>query len=592
MKMNYRASCWLSTGLIATLATAGLAQDIRVGGPLRPGHARPPLHVNARPATATYYNPAQIRHAYGVDQLLANGTDGSGQTIAIVDAYGNTAIQKDLNTFCSYFGLPTTTVQIIGTTGNNTGWALETALDVEWAHAIAPGATILLSVAKSSSDSDLMAAVDAAVNAGATVVSMSWGGAEFANETAYDSHFNVPGVTFTASSGDSGESTSVEWPAVSPYVIGVGGTSLYLDASGNRTSPEAAWSGSGGGLSSVYGQPTWQNGWFQNGWPAVRGVPDVSYVADPNTGLLVYDSVNGGWFVVGGTSAGAPQWAALIALANQQRGAAGKLTSPNASLYSLAQVTATPYSINSTYFYDIASGANGTDPDDISGPGYDLVTGVGSPVANSLVSALGPQTPGFSVTVAPGSQTVSPGGGTSYTVTVTFLNGYSGNVGLTVSGLPNGVTASLNPTSLNTSGTSTLTINTATTIANGSYGLTITASDGSLTHTAIATLVVGTPDFSLSASPTSRTVRHGSSTYYTVTVTPSGGFNSAVTFGVSGLPNGATASFSPTSVTGSGNTRMTVKTRSNTPRGTYTLIVTGTSGSSLKHSTTVSLTVN
>ncbi len=589
MKINYRASYWLSTGLIATLTTAGLAQDIRVGGPLRPGHARPPLHVNARPSAATYYAPAQIRRAYGVDQLLANGTDGSRQTIAIVDAYGNTDIQNDLNTFCSKFGLTQTTVQITGTTGNNTGWALETALDVEWAHAIAPGATILLSVAKSSSNGDLLAAVDAAVSAGATVVSMSWGGSEFANEAGYDSHFNVPGVTFIASSGDSGESTSVEWPAVSPYVVGVGGTSLYLDASGNRTSPEAAWSGSGGGLSSVYGQPSWQSGWFQNGWPAQRGVPDVSYVADPNTGLLVYDSVNGGWFVVGGTSAGAPQWAALIALANQQRSAAGTLTSANATLYSLAQVAATPYAINSAYFYDIASGANGNDPDDISGPGYDLVTGVGSPVANSLVSALGPQTPDFSVSVAPGSQTVASEVQATYTVTVTSVGGFSGTVSLaasssaTVGGLPASVTVSPgNPASVAITASSSVT---------GSSAITVTGTSGSLKHTAIATLVVGTPDFSISASPTSRTVRHGSSTYYTVAVTPSGGFNSAVTFGVSGLPSGATTSFSPTSVTGSGNTRMTVKTRSNTPRGSYTLTVTGTGGS-LTHSTTVSLTVN
>src|SRR6267154_935077 len=223
--------CLGSTVMLA-LATAVLADSVQVGGPPRPGHARPPLHVNVTPSTSVYYSPAQIRHAYGFDQLAANGAN---QKIAIVDAYGNASIQSDLNTFCSQFGLSSTTVQIIGNnTSTDTGWALETALDVEWAHAIAPGATIILSVANSSSSGDLLTAVAAAVSAGATVVSMSWGGPEFTGMANYDNHFNRPGVTFTASSGDSG--AGVEWPAVSPYVVGVGGTTLHLDSNGNRTS--------------------------------------------------------------------------------------------------------------------------------------------------------------------------------------------------------------------------------------------------------------------------------------------------------------------------------------------------------------------
>src|SRR5207245_1954536 len=204
----------------------------------------------------TSYSPSQICQAYGFDQLTANEAN---QRIALVDAYGNNAIQGDLNTFCTQFGLSSATVQVLGNnTGIDSGWALETALDVEWAHAIAPGATIILSVANSSSAGDLLSAVDAAVSAGATVVSMSWGGPEFTGMANYDNHFNRPGVTFTASSCDSG--ASVEWPAVSPYVVGVGGTTLYLDNNGNRTS-ETAWSGSGGGTSAVYSQPSYQTGW-------------------------------------------------------------------------------------------------------------------------------------------------------------------------------------------------------------------------------------------------------------------------------------------------------------------------------------------
>src|SRR5436190_7049505 len=361
----------LGSILLLSLAPSLLAESVHIGGPHRPGHARPPIYINITPSTSTYYSPPQVRHAYGFDQLTANG---AGQKIAIVDAYGNASIQSDLNTFCSQFGLSSTTVQIVGSNlGTDTGWALETALDVEWAHAIAPGATIILSVARSNSLNDLLSAVDAAVSAGATVVSMSWGASEFAGMSIYDSHFNKANVAFTASSGDSG--AGVDWPAVSPYVVGVGGTTLTLDASNNRVS-ETAWSGSGGGASIYFARPTFQNGWqTSNG----RGVPDVSYLADPSTGVLVYDSVNGGWFVVGGTSAGAPQWAAVIALANQLRNNSGaaNLGWANVSLYPLAQgSTTTPYTVNSTYFYDVSSGNNGAYN---AAPLYDYVTGLGSP---------------------------------------------------------------------------------------------------------------------------------------------------------------------------------------------------------------------
>src|SRR5262249_26215104 len=154
-------------------------------------------------------------------------------------------------------------------------------------------------------------AVDAAVQAGAHQVSMSWGGSEFSSETSYDSHFKRSGVCFTASSGDSG--AGVEWPAASPNVVSVGGTSLKIDSTGAVTS-ETAWSGSGGGVSVYEAKPTYQTGWQSN---TTRTVPDVSYLADPNTGVSVYISgYNGGsgWVTVGGTSVGAPQWAAILAL--------------------------------------------------------------------------------------------------------------------------------------------------------------------------------------------------------------------------------------------------------------------------------------
>jgi subtilase family serine protease len=481
MIRNLFMTRWLAPALALSLTSSLLAQTRQVGGPLREGHGRPPLHINLSPSVSTSYSPAQIRHAYGFDSLAASGAN---QKIALVDAYGNSQIQSDLNTFCSQFGLSSTAVQVVGNNaGTDAGWALETALDVEWAHAIAPGATIILSVAATSSLSDLLKAVDAAVSAGATVVSMSWGGSEFSGMANYDSHFNRPNVTFTASSGDNG--AGVEWPAASPYVVSVGGTSLYIDAYGNRTS-ETAWSGSGGGTSSYYAEPAYQNGWQSSGR---RGVPDVSYVADPNTGMLVYDSVNGGWFVVGGTSAGAPQWAALIALANEVRAQNGSapLAAPAPLIYSLAQgSTSLPYSINSGYFYDVSQGNNGAYNATAS---YDFVTGLGSPEANTLVPALAPiASPDFSLTAAPGSSTVRAGNSTSFTVTVTASGGFSDNVNLTVTGLPPGATSAFTPASLSGSGSSTLKIFTSRSSPRGTYTLNLTGSSTTRTHSTSVTL--------------------------------------------------------------------------------------------------------
>ncbi|HTQ29593.1 MAG TPA: chitobiase/beta-hexosaminidase C-terminal domain-containing protein, partial [Opitutaceae bacterium] len=338
------------------------------------GHTmHPPIHQSVVPFASglspTGYTPQQIRHAYGFDQL---STTGAGQTIAIVDAYGSPTIQADLDTFCAQFGIPSTTVAIYypqGTPGTNSGWASETSLDVEWAHAIAPDATIALVAAKSASTTDLFAAVDYAVGLGARQISMSWGGSEFSTESTSDFHFNVSGVSFFASSGDSG--AGVSYPAASPFVVGVGGTSLHLDSSNNVTS-ETAWSGSGGGISVYESIPSFQTAWLSG---TKRGVPDVAYDADPATGVPVYIT-GAGWAQYGGTSMAAPQWAALSAIVNSLR--SQSIDSAPSLLYSLAN------SNYAGYFRDITSGSNGNP----AGTRYDLVTGLGSPLGNQLVLAL------------------------------------------------------------------------------------------------------------------------------------------------------------------------------------------------------------
>ena len=334
--------------------------------------------LRARPFLASSpggYSATQIRHAYGFDKLSATG---AGQTIAIVDAYGSSTLQNDLNNFCTAMGLPTTTLGIYYPQGKprtaNSGWALETALDVEWAHAIAPGAKIVVVIAKSSSLTNLLGAVDYAVNTlGAKQVSMSWGSSEFSGETSYDFHFTKAGVSYFAASGDNG--SGVIWPAASPNVVAVGGTTLSLDSNGIAS--EVAWSGSGGGVSAYETKPSYQSGWQAT---TARTVPDVSYDANPSTGFPVYISnYNGstGWITVGGTSAGSPQWAALQALVNSSRASA-----LNGVLTAIYAVAGTAYSAD---FYDITVGNNGGYTTTIS---YDYVTGLGSPNAAALVPSL------------------------------------------------------------------------------------------------------------------------------------------------------------------------------------------------------------
>src|SRR5262249_5577271 len=276
----------------------------------------------------------QIRHAYRVDQISFNNRtlpgDGRGPTNPIVDAFDDSRIANDLHQFDLQFGLPDPVFTKVNQNGGtvlpaaDAGWASEIALDVEWAHAIAPRANILLVEANDNSYTNLFAAVSyAASRPGVVAVSMSFGGGEFFGETSYDSVFQTPsghaGVIFVASSGASG--APVSYPAGSPNVLAVGGTTLNLDASGNIIS-ESGWSGSGGGISSMEAKPSYQTGVVTQ-TSTQRANPDVAYDADPNTGFPVYDSYNNGtaapWSQFGGTSAAAPQWAALLATANQGR---------------------------------------------------------------------------------------------------------------------------------------------------------------------------------------------------------------------------------------------------------------------------------
>lgn len=383
------------------------------------------------------YTPAQIRKAYGFDQAtFANGTipaDGRGQTIAIVDAFDSPSIKSDLSVFDAQFGLPAPpSFTVVNQTGGSTlptpdtGWAVEITLDVEWSHMVAPMANIILVEANTPADADLLTAVDYARNVPAvSVVSMSWGGLElflwnggtFLNSNASNSHFTTPpghqGITFVASAGDSGAFIGVQNPSASSNVLSVGGTSLTLSNPDGTYGSEAYWTGTNSGYSQIETEPSFQRGVQNVGF---RSSPDVSYNADPNTGFAIYSDFAFSdpnlpptvpqklWNDIGGTSAGAPQWAALIALADQGRAlnGLGTLDGPTQTLpilYSLYSPPFTPgFASYSNDFRDVTIPAASRTihwrwggvgfNDSIPVQGFDTATGLGSPKAPGLLEAL------------------------------------------------------------------------------------------------------------------------------------------------------------------------------------------------------------
>jgi subtilase family serine protease len=309
--------------------------------------------------------PADIRSAYG----LPGGASGAGKTVAVVDAYNAPTAESDLGVYRSQFGLPACTTangcfRKVGQTGtsslprNNGGWAQEISLDLDMVSAACPGCKILLVEAKSASFADLGTAVNTAARLGAVAISNSYGGSDSTANSAY----NHPGVAVTASTGDSGY--GVQSPASFPGVVAVGGTSLTKDSSA-RGWTESAWSGAGSGCSTLNAKPTWQTGTSCSG----KANADVSAVADPNTGVAVYDSYSyqgaSGWMVFGGTSASSPIIASVFAQGPTFSGSAAAL----------------PWA-NPGALYDVTSGSNGTCPTSVwchSAGGWDGPTGLGTP---------------------------------------------------------------------------------------------------------------------------------------------------------------------------------------------------------------------
>lgn len=334
------------------------------GGPfsLEELHAR---RRESRSGNLKYMSASELRGVYGIPYLSSGG---AGTVIAIVDAYGASTAESDLAAFNTLNGLPACTTangcftkvnQNGGTTypadDTTSNWGIEASMDVQAVHAFAPGAHILLVVTNSASYADLLAGVLYAQQH-ANYVSMSWGGGE--ETVSVDNYYfgSAPTVSFFASTGDNGAAGGVEWPSTSPHVVAVGGTSVYTDSSYNFAM-ENAWSGSGGGCSAVFTATTAQSsfaGYSSLGCGGKKAVPDVSYDADPTSGLVI--AYKGSYYAGGGTSLAAPLFAARSALYGGYIG--------STQVYASTPIT----------FRDVTAGSNGYS----AGTGLDLATGRGS----------------------------------------------------------------------------------------------------------------------------------------------------------------------------------------------------------------------
>lgn len=378
--------------------------------------ADPDVTFSCQKATAAVqcYSPQALLKAYGIQPVLDAGITGKGKTIVIIDAFGSPTVQEDLDLFSAVFGIPSTTVQVVAPFGllpfdpnddNMVGWSGEIALDVESAHAVAPGAKIVLAVSKTNDDADIQKVLDYVVDHRlGDVISQSYGEAEScvdpkilkAQHRAFQKAV-LKGITVFASSGDDGAAQpscdgttlvkEASSPASDPLVTSVGGTHLVASQPDGTYSSETAWNdefgSSGGGYSKIYSRPFFQNGYVKN---KARGVPDVAYSGDVNGGLLIAWSAGdianlGSIWIFGGTSAGSPQWAAMAALVDSKFGPQGDI---NPLLYQI--VARVEYS---KVFHDVTVGNNTVTEEDADGnlvtitgfpatPKWDAVTGLGS----------------------------------------------------------------------------------------------------------------------------------------------------------------------------------------------------------------------
>jgi hypothetical protein len=498
---------------------------------------------------------------------------GAGQTIGLVEFDG--FYTGDVTANFKQAGMtvpPVSTVLLDGFNGAPGSANIEVILDIAMAGYMAPGASIIVYEGYYPNDVLNRMATDNL----ARQLSCSWGyGINGTTEQIF-TQMIAQGQSFFTASGDSGAySNGVMPPADDPNVTSVGGTALTTTGPGGSWLAESAWSGSGGGVSTTYPIPSYQqsvNMAAQGGSNTMRNMPDVALTGAVQM-YLIFN--NGQQTAVGGTSAATPLWAAFTALVNQQAAANSQpaVGFLNPMLYSIG--TGTGYN---SAMHDITTGNNGF----AAIPGYDLTTGWGSPTGQPLINDLSsmPSAPSFTLSASPNTFSVPASSVATSTIQVTPANGFSGAVTLKVSGLPAGVTGTFSA--------SVLTLAVTSAAAPGSYPFVVSGVSGALTSSVSLTLTVtAAPSFKLTA-PTAETLLQGATGTAAIAVVPANGFSGSVALTVSGLPAGVTASFNPAS-TASASTLNFVATAS-AAVGTATVTVTGKSGN-LTSTAAIALTV-
>jgi subtilase family serine protease len=529
------------------------------------------------------YLGSDMRAAYYGGTALT----GSGQIVGLWESisYDPNDVNLTFSNTGQSYSVPINNVLLDGITVGDANGDAETVLDIVQAIGMAPGLS-QVRVYLGNNQVDIFNAMATENIAKQLSVSYIWEPDNYQTLDPIFEEFVAQGQTLFASSGDNGAyqpSAPQYYPAEDIYVTAAGGTSLLTDGPGGSWTSETAWQQSGGGngpIPYVITIPVWQEGvaTSSNGASTtLRNVPDVALDSDYNNYACEAGSCSGGW---GGTSFSAPRWAAFMALVNEQAAAQGNppLGFIDPALYSIG--------LGSNYdsdFHDITSGNNDCCGQTVAYsavPGYDLVTGWGSPNGQALINALAG---GFTLSASPGSLTVTQGSSGTTTITVADEGGFTGSVNLAVSGLPSGVTASFGANPAAESAVLTLTASSSATP--GTVTITIIGTYSSLTESTTLPLTINpsSSTFTVEASPTSLYLTQGKRSVSRITVTGVGAFRSAVQLSATGLPRGVSARFSRPSVTPRGNDRATSILQfiasSKATTGAATVTVTGSSNS-------------
>jgi subtilase family serine protease len=532
--------------------------------------------------------------------------NGAGQSLGLLEFLGTDL--QDLQDYYTNVGqTESVPITVLSTDGTSTSCLYsdgcddtEQTIDMTQALGMAPGLSSLVMYVGSTDSAMLNAMATASPLNAQLSSSWTWYPPDPSTDNPYFQEFALQGQNYFEASGDGGAWTSSEsfYPSDDVYITSVGGTDLETTGPGGDWSSESAWADGGGGIGTdKFPIPFWQTtaaSGCSNCSQQYRNGPDVSananftfYVCSDQGSNPYFGGQECGANIFGGTSFATPMWAGYLALVNQQANENGmsNLGFINPALYTIG--------LSSGYdnaFHDITTGSNGIS----ATVGYDLATGWGSPNASGLITALlnTINVPGYGLNASTTALTLVQGQSGTSTITSTVINGFSGSIALSIMGAPSGVTATFSPTSITGAGSSTMTINVATTTPAGKYNIKVVGTSGGITEICTVTLTVNQLTFIVSASPSTIKVARGASGKSTITVTAGSGFSSAISLSATGYPTGVTVHFNPATIAkpGSGTSTMTVHVGDKVPLGNHTITINAT-GSGVTQRAQVTLDV-